>query len=61
MGSADDPGDLSYAVGDFDGDGTEDDIRITFAGLGDDLADERIDVLDVGNDIDALKADMIFI
>ncbi len=61
VGSADDPDDLTYAVGDFDGDGAQDDIRITFSGLGDDLADERIDVLDVGSDIEALKTDMMFV
>jgi len=38
------------------------DIRIPFAGLGGDLLDERIDVLDVGSDIDidALRATMMF-
>ncbi len=61
VGSATTPNVLTYEVGDFDsGDGAED-IRITFGGLGDDLADERIMVLDVGFDIDALKADMLFV
>ena len=61
---ADDPDDLTYAVGDF-GDGAGDDatqdIRITFASLGDNLLDEQIDILDVGSDIEALKADMLFV
>jgi len=61
VGSADGPDDLTYTVGDYGEDATMQDIRITFAGLGDDLADERIDVLDVGSDIDALKADMMFV
>ncbi len=41
VGDADDANDLTYAVGDFDVDGAHDDIRITFAGLGDDLLTNR--------------------
>ncbi len=61
VGSANNPNVLTYEVGDFDNDDEVDDIRITFDDLGASLADEQIDVLDVGSDIEALKADMMFV
>jgi len=59
VGGADDPDDLTYEARDFDDDGTDDGIRITFVDLGEELADEQIDVLNV-SDIEALKADILF-
>ena len=53
--------DLTFEVRDFDNDGTNDGIRIRFDGLGANLANEQIDVLGVGTDVDALKADILFI
>ncbi len=58
MGSADED-DLSYEVDTIGGSSTPD-IRITFAGLDPSLVDEQIVVLDVGDEIEALKADMLF-
>ena len=36
-------------------------IRITFDGVSGDLLDERIDILGIGTDIEALKADVLFV
>jgi hypothetical protein len=52
------PDDFTYMVDNFGG-GAEQDIRITFANLGANFANEQVDVLDVGSDIEALKADIL--
>ncbi len=59
VGGVNDADDLTYTAGNFDGVGQQD-IRITFNGLGEDLLGERIDVLGVGTDIEALQADILF-
>ena len=61
VGNANETDDLTFEVRDFDNDGTNDGIRIRFDGLGANLANEQIDVLGVGTDVDALKADILFI
>lgn len=58
VGAATDPGDFTYTVGDFGGAAAVD-VRISFAGLGDALAEARVDLLDVGGDLEAVQAGIL--